>query len=262
MPIKGLSVRSTRTDEIHTQPSAQRRQKRTKGEQTQARLIKAAIAEFSKRGFHGAKISRIVARADVSQPAFYLYFSSKRALYQHLVLKVRDDLLATVRSVRVPAHLDPVAAQRRMRDAIRAFLQYFVDHPSLAALGYFEAETAADIHKEIIAMITSNVASEQAAGYFRTSMDSNFLSECYVGTLDRLINRYLLTGEASADAWPIRLPTSTCLNPGGRSRARLARSDSGWSGAPGTGRQIFITMSGEYRERRGNFLVPGARARR
>ncbi len=170
----------------------------TKGEQTQARLVDAAIDVFARQGFHGTKISDIVVRADVSQPAFYLYFSSKQQIYNHVVGRVRNDLIDIIKHVRVPAHLDTATATNKVIAAVKAFLEYFEANPKLAVIGYFKAEQASAVHKEIIAFVSRNVAAEQSAGYFRDDFDPAFLAESYIGTLDRLINRYLLTGKMTA----------------------------------------------------------------
>jgi AcrR family transcriptional regulator len=45
------------------------------------RILSAAMREFAKYGFAGARIERIVSRADVSPRSLYYHFDSKRGLY-------------------------------------------------------------------------------------------------------------------------------------------------------------------------------------
>jgi len=50
------------------------------------RLVEAAaIDEFAERGYEGASISQIVARAEVAKGSFYQYFEDKHDLFMHLV---------------------------------------------------------------------------------------------------------------------------------------------------------------------------------
>jgi len=49
------------------------------------RLQRAAIQEFSREGFAGAKISNIVASAALSQPSFYRVWPSKEAAYTSII---------------------------------------------------------------------------------------------------------------------------------------------------------------------------------
>jgi TetR/AcrR family transcriptional regulator, fatty acid metabolism regulator protein len=164
----------------------------TKGEKTQARLVEAAIEEFYERGFHAARVSGIVARAKVTQPAFYLYFSSKEKIHGYLVQRVRSDLINIIKGAQVPPALLAPAARGGIRSAIEVFLQYFADNPKLATIGYFNADASASIRAEITLLVARNVAAEQAAGYFRKDLDTTFVAECYCGSVDRLITRYLL----------------------------------------------------------------------
>jgi len=45
------------------------------------RILSAAMREFAKYGFAGARVERIVRRADVSPRSLYYHFGSKRGLY-------------------------------------------------------------------------------------------------------------------------------------------------------------------------------------
>jgi AcrR family transcriptional regulator len=170
-------------------------EKISKGEKTHARLLAGAIEEFFQHGFHAARISGIAARAGVTQPAFYLYFTSKDKVYSYLIQRVQRDLIGIIKRVRVPPALLAESAQGGMRAAIQAFLQYFADNPQLATIGYFESQTSAALRNEVTRWVARNIAAEQSAGYFRQDLDPTFLAECYCGTIDRLIRRYLLTGK-------------------------------------------------------------------
>ena len=66
-------------------PSLSQDPRLTKGERTRLQLLEVAAAEFAERGFQHTRISDIVARAGVTQPVFYQYFTSKQAAYDELV---------------------------------------------------------------------------------------------------------------------------------------------------------------------------------
>jgi len=66
-------------------PAGQRRSRRD-------RLLAAAAEEFAARGFDGAKVDRIAARARVNKALLYYYFRNKAALYREILL----DLFRTV----------------------------------------------------------------------------------------------------------------------------------------------------------------------
>jgi TetR/AcrR family transcriptional regulator, regulator of cefoperazone and chloramphenicol sensitivity len=68
----------------------------SRGEETRARIIDAAIALFGERGFDGASTRDIAARAGVNAPALQYYFDNKEGVYlacaEHTVSRVWDYL--------------------------------------------------------------------------------------------------------------------------------------------------------------------------
>ena len=63
-----------------------------RSEETQARIVEAAITLFSNRGFSAASVDDICAEAGVSKGAFYHHFESKQALF----LALLDGWLKTI----------------------------------------------------------------------------------------------------------------------------------------------------------------------
>lgn len=53
-------------------------------ERTKARILDAATAEFSTKGFAGARVSEIARRAGVNQQLIAYYFDSKKGLYREI----------------------------------------------------------------------------------------------------------------------------------------------------------------------------------
>jgi TetR/AcrR family transcriptional regulator len=53
-------------------------------ERTRARILDAAIEEFSAKGYAGARVSEIAARAGVNQQLIAYYFDSKEGLYREI----------------------------------------------------------------------------------------------------------------------------------------------------------------------------------
>ena len=67
---------------------------------TRARLLAAASAEFSARGFDGAKVDRIAAKARVNKAMLYYHFRSKAALYHEILSELFESLAAAVEAAR------------------------------------------------------------------------------------------------------------------------------------------------------------------
>jgi TetR/AcrR family transcriptional regulator len=76
-------------DEATTGPRPARRapaphERQRDPERTRARILDAAIEEFSAKGFAGARVSEIAARAGVNQQLIAYYFDGKEGLYREI----------------------------------------------------------------------------------------------------------------------------------------------------------------------------------
>jgi AcrR family transcriptional regulator len=54
------------------------------------RILRAALREFAKHGYAGARVERIYKRADVSPRSIYYHFGSKRGLYEAVRERLRE----------------------------------------------------------------------------------------------------------------------------------------------------------------------------
>ena len=64
-----------------------RRTRRATPEMRQADILDAALAEFAAHGFEGARMEDVARQARVSKGTVYLYYPTKRALFEALVMR-------------------------------------------------------------------------------------------------------------------------------------------------------------------------------
>jgi AcrR family transcriptional regulator len=94
---------------------------RARGHRTRARLLAAGADVIAAKGLHAARVDDIVKAARSSHGTFYLYFSSKEDLFEHLVAEVAGEVRALV------ADLPTVSATDEGRAGLRAWLDRFAD---------------------------------------------------------------------------------------------------------------------------------------
>ena len=83
-----------------------------RSEETQARILDAALKNFSESGYDAASVDDICAEAGVSKGAFYHHFPSKQAVFLTLLnewLKTVDASLEAARKPTVPETLTNMA---------------------------------------------------------------------------------------------------------------------------------------------------------
>ncbi|OAE60391.1 TetR/AcrR family transcriptional regulator [Achromobacter mucicolens] len=165
--------------------SASQDKRLTKGERTRQQLLSVAAAEFAERGFQHTRVSDIVARAGVTQPVFYQYFTSKQAAYDELVGLFAQRLRQAISQARLPGDLHGAALVARIRQGIGTLLAILQEDPNLTRIGFFQADAAEALKDELVALIADNVRSEQQAGLFRPEISPEWFGQSLMGIIER-----------------------------------------------------------------------------
>lgn len=155
--------------------------RRTKGVrdpgQTSAAILEAAVHEFTRNGYGGARIDEIALRSGANKRMIYHYFGGKEALY----LAALEQVYASIRRAEAELRLgdrDPVEA---VRELTRFTWGYFLAHPEfLSMLGtenllkarhLKRSERILGMHSPLVAMLGEILKRGAAEGRFRAGVD-------------------------------------------------------------------------------------------
>jgi TetR/AcrR family transcriptional regulator len=112
------------------------------------RLLAAAALEFAARGFDGAKVDRIAARARLNKAMLYYHFKNKAALYREILRDLFQSIAAVTAEVR-EAGGDP---ETQLRGFIHAVAGEASRHPHFPPIWLREmAEGGRHLDASIIA---------------------------------------------------------------------------------------------------------------
>ncbi len=103
-----------------------------KGEQTRAKLVKAAKLVFERDGFLDARISDIAKRARVSYGAFYHYFESKEQIFREVAEAQEELLTAPAPTSAAGPGVD--SPQARIHQANRRYLERYRDEARIMGI--------------------------------------------------------------------------------------------------------------------------------
>jgi AcrR family transcriptional regulator len=98
-----------------------------RGVETRKKLLDAAEQIFAELGYHDASIVKITEAAGVGQGTFYLYFASKKDLFDELV----RDLNRRVRHAMKEASSQGATRLEAELLGFGAYFRFTVDHPGL-----------------------------------------------------------------------------------------------------------------------------------
>ncbi len=144
---------------------------------TRASILRAATMEFSSRGFAGAGIDAIAARAGANKRMIYHYFGSKRGLW----LAVLEAAYERARSAEQDLDLAALTPDEAMRHLVaftfnsfigdRTFINLLNSENLHQARHLKESESVKTMHSPLIGMIGRILDRGVAAGVFRAGVD-------------------------------------------------------------------------------------------
>ena len=151
-----------------------------RGLDTRRRLLDAAEAVFGELGYHDASVVRVAQTAGVAAGTFYLYFDSKKSIFDELV----RDLNRRVRHAMKEASS---AGETRLQAEVRGFEAYFrftAEHPTL----YRIIRQAEFVSPEMLRYHYDRLS----AGYIEALKEASASGE--IGKLDAEVAAYALMG--------------------------------------------------------------------
>lgn len=95
------------------------------GRGNEAAILNAALDAFGTHGFHGASMRDVAKRAGTSLSNLYNYVPSKSRLLAEVLRRANDELATRLRAALEDAGDD---AASRMREVVRAYVRFIVDH--------------------------------------------------------------------------------------------------------------------------------------
>ena len=114
-------------------------------QRTSAAILAAATSEFTERGFGGARIDQIAARARINKRMLYHYYGGKEALY----IAVLESAYVGIRSAEAELDLESRDPAEAMRHLARFTWDYFVKHPEFLSLLNTENLLRGKVHQDL-----------------------------------------------------------------------------------------------------------------
>jgi AcrR family transcriptional regulator len=139
-----------------------------RGERTRRRLLEAAEAVFAEFGYHDASIVKITEAASVGQGTFYLYFASKKDVFDELVV----DLNHRVRHAMTEAASQGTTRAEMERLGFAGYFRFVAEHPAL----YRIIRQAEFVSPEMLHLHYERLTSGYVAG-LRQAMEDGEIAE-------------------------------------------------------------------------------------
>ena len=160
-------------------------------------ILEAAAAVLAHKGYYGARVADIAARAKVADGTIYLYFRSKEeilvALFQMAMRRFLD---------RARAELAPLkGAEARLRHIAHLHLDALGTHRDLAIVFQVELRQSVKFMERVSTTILADyfglirgvIRQGQAEGVLRNDLPEKLVTKCFFGMLDEMGTNWVLS---------------------------------------------------------------------
>ncbi len=167
-------------------PRTAKMPQRRNADATRAKILLAALGEFSERGLPAASTDDIAERCGVNKRMIYYYFGSKEGLYLAALESVYEKLVALEKEIEIE-HLDPPAA---IEAIINLKIDYYVANPDFISFLSME-----NFYK---------------ARHLRKSKKLDMFKSPLTDVIARILERGQRSGQFRHDVEPVNFYVSIC----------------------------------------------------
>ena len=158
-----------------------------------AAVLSAARQQFADEGYHATSIDDIIEAADIARGTFYLYFQSKRAIFDELLDELFVTLQAQVKRIETgPNALPPV---EQMDATVDRVLDTLLENREMAKILLREAVGIDDefdvklkqFYGRIEALLAKAIVTGQEMRLVR-ACDAEMVARCILGSAKELVH--------------------------------------------------------------------------
>jgi len=161
-------------------------------ESRRAAVLTVARRIFSQKGYHDTSIDDLIEAAGIARGTFYLYFESKRAIFDELLDGLVATLQAQVKRIEVGADAPPPVEQ--MDGIVDRVLKTLLDNREMARILLREAvgidadfdRKLSEFYGRIEAMIMGALNTGRQLGVVRPC-DAKVVARCVLGSIKEVV---------------------------------------------------------------------------
>lgn len=122
-------------------------------------VLRAAIANFTERGYHGTSMRDVARDADVTVASIYHHYASKQEILAEIMAQTLSDVIASTRSALIEAGASP---SDQLRAVVRAWVLFHTTRQAEALIGASELRSLESSGRKLVVALR-----DEQEGLFR-----------------------------------------------------------------------------------------------
>lgn len=164
-------------------------------------VLGCAVRVFSQKGYHATTVSDIIEEAGVARGTFYLYFKSKRAIFDELLDDYLQRILAQVTRVDTGTGAEPPLDQ--MKGNVERILGVLLSSRAMSRILLHEAvgldadfdRKLEEFYSRLVVLTEGSLRLGQVMGLV-TDCDVRVASLCIIGSVKEVVDHMLVAPDA------------------------------------------------------------------
>ncbi len=164
-------------------------------------MLGCAVRVFSQKGYHATTVSDIIDEAGVARGTFYLYFKSKRAIFDELLDDFLQQIMSRVRRVDLDEGAEPPLEQ--MKGIVERILDVLLGSREMTRILLHEAVgldadfdlKLEEFYSRLVLLTEGSLRLGQTMGLV-TSCDVRVAALCIVGSVKEVVDHMLIEPDA------------------------------------------------------------------
>lgn len=168
-------------------------------EERRAQILLAARRVFAQRGYHAASIQDIIDAAGIARGTFYLYFESKRSLFEVILDELLLQLRGSIRGVQLGSEESP---EEQLYGTLRRVLEILLENRDMTAILLRQAvgldqdfdSKLAEFYTRVKDIVQVAITIGMQMGLLRT-VNPALVSTCVIGSIKEVLGDTLAQGQ-------------------------------------------------------------------
>jgi len=163
-------------------------------------LLDCALDVFAEKGYHAASISHIIKQAGVARGTFYLYFESKRSVFEELL----DEMLAALGThiKRIDPSRGATGVLAQMEANVDGVISHLLSNPSMLRLLLAEAvgldagfdQKLTEFYDQVLVIIEQALEEGKQMKLVGKAIDTKVAALCILGSIKEVLYQEAMGG--------------------------------------------------------------------
>lgn len=175
-------------------------------EEKRNKILSAAKEVFLEKGYHNASISDIIGKTDLARGTFYLYFQSKKEIFDSLIGELFLSITKNINRLEIEALAEEGELERQLKSTLKSLFKVLGEHQDLVKIVLTtsigldnEFDRKVESYHKLMIEVIRLMISRGIEAHNWVRLDSTLFAHIIYGGLKEVIFQWLVNNQYKGD---------------------------------------------------------------